>query len=402
MIIFLIVSKIFSFISANLLKIPLVDDAYKCPIEGCDKSFRKENLAQMHVKHYHPEYSKFLDTTPNVADLAYARTVGDSLDRSPISSKSARFRHVIPKVNQNQPNSPMVEESETNSQTAPTSAKTKDSEIIKLLNAKPFDLKNEGDPLPSGLPPNMYPDIKLKDLLSKSEGIPQRDDIDLKTSSTSSRPTAGIKTLLPVRKPEIKNEEEPGVQEATSKMRSKVGGKRKKLSNDPSDLGKPLEIKEEVPFQTSPAQVEPAVVPENNNVILEGGELIKIVRMKQEEIINCTCGFTEEDGLMIQCELCLCWQHAYCNNIQKESEVPDKYVCYICQHPLRQRSSKKFFHDQDWLKQGVLPVGSYHSKDEELLQKRFEKLKKSHDISGGLVELQEFMNTLKVKQKIAQ
>lgn len=67
----------------NLLKIPLVDDAYKCPIEGCGKNFRRENLAQMHVKHYHPEYTKFLDSTPNVADLAYARTVGDSLDRSP-------------------------------------------------------------------------------------------------------------------------------------------------------------------------------------------------------------------------------------------------------------------------------------------------------------------------------
>lgn len=37
----------------------------------------------MHVKHYHPEYTKFLDSTPNVADLAYARTVGENLDRSP-------------------------------------------------------------------------------------------------------------------------------------------------------------------------------------------------------------------------------------------------------------------------------------------------------------------------------
>lgn len=37
----------------------------------------------MHVKHYHPEYTKYLDSTPNVADLAYARTVGDRLDSSP-------------------------------------------------------------------------------------------------------------------------------------------------------------------------------------------------------------------------------------------------------------------------------------------------------------------------------
>jgi hypothetical protein len=34
----------------------------------------------MHLKHYHPEYNKFVSSTPNVADLAYARTVGESID----------------------------------------------------------------------------------------------------------------------------------------------------------------------------------------------------------------------------------------------------------------------------------------------------------------------------------
>jgi hypothetical protein len=34
----------------------------------------------MHLKHYHPEYNKFMGSTPNVADLAYARTVGESID----------------------------------------------------------------------------------------------------------------------------------------------------------------------------------------------------------------------------------------------------------------------------------------------------------------------------------
>lgn len=56
------------------------DSAYKCPKQGCNKTFRKENLLQMHIKHYHPEYSKFLGSTPNVADLAYARTIGESIE----------------------------------------------------------------------------------------------------------------------------------------------------------------------------------------------------------------------------------------------------------------------------------------------------------------------------------
>uniref|UniRef100_A0A1A9WL49 Uncharacterized protein n=1 Tax=Glossina brevipalpis TaxID=37001 RepID=A0A1A9WL49_9MUSC len=46
--------------------------------------------------------------------------------------------------------------------------------------------------------------------------------------------------------------------------------------------------------------------------------------MRREEIINCLYGYGEEDGLMIQCELCLCWQHGLCNGIGKESLVPEK------------------------------------------------------------------------------
>jgi hypothetical protein len=157
----------------NYLKIPIVDDAYQCPIEGCGKTYRKENLAQMHVKHYHPEYTKFLDSTPNVADLAYARTVGESLDKSPgvktpvakPLQKSTNLRSSA-KLSQ----SPQME-SESKPQ-SPLPSKNKDSEIIKLLNTKPFDGKKDNDaikPLPAGLPSNMYPDIKLKELSENTD-----------------------------------------------------------------------------------------------------------------------------------------------------------------------------------------------------------------------------------------
>lgn len=137
------------------------------------------------------------------------------------------------------------------------------------------------------------------------------------------------------------------------------------------------------------------------HIVTETGEVIKIVTMKQEEIINCTCGFMEEDGLMIQCELCLCWQHAYCNSIEREDQVPEKYICYICQNPLRMRSSRKYYHDQDWLKLGALPVASFHAKDETVVAERFERLRQSHELSGNLHELSNVMHSLKVKLKVA-
>jgi len=101
---------------------------------------------------------------------------------------------------------------------------------------------------------------------------------------------------------------------------------------------------------TTTTTIERSLSPKYIN---EGGEIIKIVRMRQEEIINCLCGYTEEDGLMIQCELCLCWQHGACNGIEKECQVPEKYVCYICRNPQRGRLSMKYIHDQDWLYEGL-------------------------------------------------
>lgn len=140
---------------------------------------------------------------------------------------------------------------------------------------------------------------------------------------------------------------------------------------------------------------------QNNQYIKENGEIIKIVRMRQEEIINCLCGYVEEDGLMIQCELCLCWQHGICNGIDKESQVPDKYVCYICRNPVRGRKSMEFKHDQDWLYEGKLPTANYHTQNMALLNKRGDYLKRTHVLTGNLLELKNFMHSLKVKINIA-
>lgn len=79
------------------LRVEMEDSAYKCPKEGCNKNFRKENLLQMHIKHYHPEYSKFLGSTPKVEDLAYARTIGESIEDI-IPKKSTTFLEKINKI----------------------------------------------------------------------------------------------------------------------------------------------------------------------------------------------------------------------------------------------------------------------------------------------------------------
>lgn len=411
--------------NSNSLKILYEDDAFKCPIEGCGKIFRRENLAQMHVKHYHPEYTKFLDSTPNVADLAYARTVGENLDRSPGPQKPPPLKPAV-KTTPKTPKHSASGIEEMPELKPVTKPKTKDSEIIKLLNTKPYN-KQDTDGIQSppviGTPTSPFTGIKLKDLLTRTDGVPKRDD-STPRSIYKTKP-AGIKTLLPGHRPPA--ECSSGDQQFEDYY-PKQSNKRKRSHIETNEIAKGRESDQQkttitsTPIPSLPHNLPPSphfqpsssaitLKPETqppipdkspNNIIIEGGEVIKIVRMKQEEIINCTCGFMEEDGLMIQCELCLCWQHAYCNNIERENQVPEKYVCYICQNPLRERQSRKYYHDQDWLTKGVLPVGSYHTRDDQVLHKRFDKMKKCHDISGGLIELGHYQHNLKIKMKIAE
>ena len=75
-----------------------------------------------------------------------------------------------------------------------------------------------------------------------------------------------------------------------------------------------------------------------------------------EELVNCSCRRLEEDGLMIQCDICLCWQHGSCFGIEEEDQVPEYYVCETCRNPRLGRTSAKYSVDQDWLNKGILPV----------------------------------------------
>lgn len=48
---------------------------------------------------------------------------------------------------------------------------------------------------------------------------------------------------------------------------------------------------------------------------------------EEEDIIRCICGIPRDEGLMIQCERCLVWQHCEC--VKADSSAPS-YHCEIC------------------------------------------------------------------------
>jgi hypothetical protein len=64
----------------------------------------------------------------------------------------------------------------------------------------------------------------------------------------------------------------------------------------------------------------------------EGGEWTK------DDTIRCICDDNEEDGLMIQCDHCLCWLHCECVNISRNN-IPERYKCDFCKKGKRSSST---------------------------------------------------------------
>lgn len=53
--------------------------------------------------------------------------------------------------------------------------------------------------------------------------------------------------------------------------------------------------------------------------LLSGGE--------EEDVIRCICGLYKDEGMMIQCERCLVWQHCDC---VRADEGVEHYLCERC------------------------------------------------------------------------
>ncbi len=133
--------------------------------------------------------------------------------------------------------------------------------------------------------------------------------------------------------------------------------------------------------------------------------------LTSEEVVNCTCSRTEEDGLMIQCDICLCWQHGNCLGFEGDDQVPDKHVCKICRDPPKGRPSALHSLDQDWLKEGKLPTlslppssssssSALNSKDESAQQREL-AFKKLSEMMADLANLSKVLHSLRVKLQVA-
>lgn len=426
------------YIYVGALKVQIIDNLFRCPKEGCNKNFRKENHLQIHVKHYHDELSKQLGACPNMTDLAYFRTMGTAIDETPSKNQIANVQYFEKAY---QPITP------TKTLLATPTADIKYEVIPKEeMQHSPIPAMETLKRKSSELHPIAEVDEKRRstDLNNVSAIVADAVDVPLNTLPPLEKQVAlpaapaaeKVVSRAPVHRFKI------GKLAKSGKVGRKKGGKNfryRKLSRGIkkkySDALTSSLANESLEFTETPRLLIGAETVPGRGVlsrpkynrkkfhpyslfkdarldkvglgattmpryINENGKMIKIVRMRQEEIINCLCSYGEEDGLMIQCELCLCWQHGGCNGIEKESEVPEKYVCYICRNPTRGRESMKYIHDQDWLYDGKLYQATYHQSN-PALSRHFDLLKQSHTLTGNLLDLKRSLHSLNVKINIA-
>ncbi|XP_036371441.1 PHD finger protein 20-like protein 1 [Megalops cyprinoides] len=117
------------------------------------------------------------------------------------------------------------------------------------------------------------------------------------------------------------------------------------------------------------------------------------------EIVRCVCQTEEENGFMIQCEECMCWQHSMCMGLPEDS-LPKHYTCYICRDPPGQRWSAKYQHDKDWLKRGHLYGLSFLS--ENYSHQNAQKIVSAHQLLADVYGIKEVLHGLQLKMGILQ
>lgn len=112
------------------------------------------------------------------------------------------------------------------------------------------------------------------------------------------------------------------------------------------------------------------------------------------EVIHCKCSNNINKGFMIQCEICLCWQHGDCENIRSNKQVPDNYLCWICSEPANDLKNLKY---QSWIK---ARIESERLRDAQADCQELNRLKMLNECSKQYYGLNLLMYTLEFQMSL--
>jgi len=310
-----------------------------------------------------------------------------------------------------------------------TKLEKEDKKAVKKRKHSPEEgLKSPGALQPEKKVKTMLPQKKTESLGSLESVVPEGDgglqqqqqqqqqqqglEMEAK-KATRGRPRRDTNTETPI----IKLEPTPTTKTRPKRIRNdsilSVGSESTPLAHLTPPTSPPPSISTRPP--PTPSTPPTYRVSKRRQLQLHGEEEKEVEEKEkekeEEEVVNCGCGRNEEDGLMIQCDICLCWQHGLCLEIHKEEQVPEKYICAICRKPRFGRQSVLYTVDQDWLKEGrltYLPSSPpRHSSPPAPasppppLTGREAEFKKLSDLMADLSSMSAVLHSLRVKLAVA-
>lgn len=122
-----------------------------------------------------------------------------------------------------------------------------------------------------------------------------------------------------------------------------------------------------------------------------------------DDVVKCICKNTQEEGFMIQCEVCNCWQHSTCVGLSDKS-VPKTYACFYCHVS---RGGMPPFYDSEtyeWFESGSLPRFPNFGKERSHQQEKWDKSFRltTNGLIADLLMLAEVLQSLQHKISILQ
>ncbi|XP_043222223.1 uncharacterized protein LOC122381738 [Amphibalanus amphitrite] len=376
---------------------------FTCVDRECNKKFRNESLLQMHIKHYHPELRHLVNArSASVVRRAESRTMQSQLSaeggagggvpspRLPL----ARLRSVGESAQSRERRRGSSGERAWPPEPAPRSPPPRpDSPLLSVTSA---------------VPPTDDPKLLAEPVVSVRSDVSQLAALHHARSVSSERQRS--RSFRRPRRRQNTSEEAPAqlpdfIQIVEQEGLHKSAARRPlgRLPRRPTDSGESGRLLsytslEEVGSPSSPApsatSMRDADAGADEDLMSEPDKL------EHHEVIRCSCGHQEEDGLMIQCELCLAWQHGVCLGIDTDDEVPSRYVCATCRHPWRVRHTQRYVWDQQLFRDGALLRLPFGGAD-PALERAQAVMRAACDLTANVLSLQAVMRSLRTKLAIA-
>ncbi|XP_066571865.1 PHD finger protein 20-like protein 1 isoform X2 [Amia ocellicauda] len=425
-------------------KEPLIDldhNKFKCKIPGCSKAFRKAKLLDYHLKYYHSADKETESETGSPERAVRTRATSASVPTcTPPESHDAKRRRTVstsaslsPHVHALQLESPLS-----------TSLKPAKSSKKKRSSAS---VSSEGTEIQLPLPPREKSFESLHEKILKK--VIEKDKHSEPGQIKTEKKIKLEEKSQPIGKKKEKDKERKEKKEKDPfKIKQKKKKKKKKKSkqhsySDFDDLSlaflercsSPLNrssgssftvhntsASKHTTFQYPRAILSVDLTGENlsdidfledsstESLLLSGDEYnqdfdsLTMDDFPEEEdaaneIVRCICEMDEENGFMIQCEECMCWQHSVCMGLLEDS-IPEQYICYICRDPPGQRWSAKYRHDKDWLNKGHMYGLSFLS--ENYSHQNAKKIVSTHQLLADVYSVKKVLHGLQLKMDILQ